>query len=60
MKAGRDRILFRSTTQQTGDDVHDIQPPRIGLTTYRERAAWGVWNELADLLQARVENDFVT
>ncbi|MCU1624510.1 MAG: gamma-glutamyl-gamma-aminobutyrate hydrolase family protein [Frankiales bacterium] len=24
--------------------------PRIGLTTYRESAAWGVWNESADLL----------
>lgn len=28
------------------------QAPRIGLTTYRERAAWGVWNEPADLLPA--------
>lgn len=27
-------------------------PPRIGLTTYRERAAWGVWDEPADLLPA--------
>lgn len=26
--------------------------PRIGLTTYRETAAWGVWNETADLLPA--------
>jgi putative glutamine amidotransferase len=25
-------------------------PPRIGLTTYREQAAWGVWDEPADLL----------
>lgn len=24
--------------------------PRIGLTTYRDTAAWGVWNESADLL----------
>ena len=24
--------------------------PRIGLTTYREPAAWGVWSEPADLL----------
>ncbi|WP_338183219.1 gamma-glutamyl-gamma-aminobutyrate hydrolase family protein [Jatrophihabitans sp.] len=24
--------------------------PRVGLTTYRERAAWGVWDEPADLL----------
>jgi putative glutamine amidotransferase len=28
------------------------QPTRIGLTTYREPAAWGVWNETADLLPA--------
>jgi putative glutamine amidotransferase len=27
-------------------------PVRIGLTTYRERAAWGVWDEPADLLPA--------
>ncbi|MDT4931157.1 MAG: putative glutamine amidotransferase [Pseudonocardiales bacterium] len=26
--------------------------PRMGLTTYRESAAWGVWNESADLLPA--------
>jgi gamma-glutamyl-gamma-aminobutyrate hydrolase PuuD len=26
--------------------------PRIGLTTYRESAAWGVWQEPADLLPA--------
>jgi putative glutamine amidotransferase len=25
-------------------------PPRIGLSTYREQAAWGVWAESADLL----------
>ncbi len=25
-------------------------PPRVGLTTYREIAAWGVWHEPADLL----------
>jgi putative glutamine amidotransferase len=25
-------------------------PPRIGLTSYRERAAWGVWDGPADLL----------
>jgi putative glutamine amidotransferase len=28
------------------------QRPVIGLTTYRERAAWGVWNTVADLLPA--------
>ncbi len=27
-------------------------PPRIGLTSYRNRAAWGVWDEPADLLPA--------
>jgi putative glutamine amidotransferase len=26
------------------------QPPRVGLTTYREQASWGVWAEPADLL----------
>ncbi|WP_343901037.1 gamma-glutamyl-gamma-aminobutyrate hydrolase family protein, partial [Nocardioides aquaticus] len=24
--------------------------PVVGLTTYREQAAWGVWTERADLL----------
>jgi len=27
-------------------------PPRIGLTTYREPATWGVWSEPADVLHA--------
>jgi putative glutamine amidotransferase len=27
-------------------------PPRIGLTSYRNRASWGPWNESADLLPA--------
>jgi putative glutamine amidotransferase len=27
-------------------------PPRIGLSAYRDPAAWGVWNEPADLLPA--------
>src|SRR5947208_4115290 len=27
-------------------------PPRIGLTTYREPATWGVWSEPADVLPA--------
>jgi putative glutamine amidotransferase len=27
-----------------------VQLPRVGLTTYRERASWGVWDEPADLL----------
>jgi putative glutamine amidotransferase len=32
--------------------VQPVQPPRIGLTTYREHASWGVWSEPADLLPA--------
>ena len=33
---------------------HDgpVEPVRIGLTTYREPASWGVWSEPADLLPA--------
>jgi putative glutamine amidotransferase len=27
-------------------------PPRVGLTTYREPATWGVWSESADVLHA--------
>jgi putative glutamine amidotransferase len=30
--------------------VSNRQLPRIGLSTYRETAAWGVWSEPADLL----------
>jgi putative glutamine amidotransferase len=26
--------------------------PLIGVSTYRERARWGVWDELADVLPA--------
>lgn len=33
-------------------DVPEHSAPRIGLTTYREPAAWGVWQEPADLLPA--------
>ncbi len=29
-----------------------MQLPRVGLTTYRERASWVVWDEPADLLPA--------
>lgn len=32
------------------DHLMDLRPVRIGVTTYREPAAWGVWNEPADLL----------
>ena len=35
-----------------GRRCHDRPPPRIGLTTYREPAACGVWDEPADLLPA--------
>jgi putative glutamine amidotransferase len=31
--------------------THDLRPV-IGLTTYRERAAWGVWDSRADVLHA--------
>lgn len=31
----------------------DAAPPLIGLTTYRERAAWGVWDQRADVLPAQ-------
>ena len=27
--------------------------PVIGITTYREQARWGVWDELADVLHAQ-------
>jgi putative glutamine amidotransferase len=30
----------------------DARRPRVGLTTYREPASWGVWSEPADLLPA--------
>jgi putative glutamine amidotransferase len=30
-----------------------VTPPLIGLTVYREEAAWGVWNQRADLLPAQ-------
>jgi putative glutamine amidotransferase len=29
-----------------------VSTPLIGLCTYREQAAWGVWNQRADVLQA--------
>ncbi len=32
--------------------MQPAQHPRIGLTTYREHASWGVWSEPADLLPA--------
>jgi putative glutamine amidotransferase len=40
---------YHSPVTGQGSNVHS---PRIGLTTYREPAAWGVWNEPADLLPA--------
>jgi putative glutamine amidotransferase len=30
-----------------------VNPPLIGLTTYREQAQWGVWDQRADLLPAQ-------
>jgi putative glutamine amidotransferase len=32
--------------------ISDVPRPRIGLTTYRDVAQWGVWHEPADLLPA--------
>lgn len=34
-------------------------PPLIGLTTYREQAAWGVWNQHADLLHVQYADGVV-
>lgn len=47
MKAQR---AVRRTIPGVADHLNDGRPVRIGLTTYREPAAWGVWNEPADLL----------
>jgi putative glutamine amidotransferase len=37
-----------------GHTIRRVRPVtvRIGLTTYREKAAWGAWSETADLLSA--------
>lgn len=35
-------------------------PPLIGLSTYRENAAWGVWRQPADLLPANYANSMST
>ena len=37
-----------------GHTIRPVSPAsaRIGLTTYREKAVWGAWNETADLLPA--------
>jgi putative glutamine amidotransferase len=34
-------------------------PPRVGMTTYRELASWGVWSEPADLLPASYADEVV-
>ena len=46
------RCCPRWTGSRTIPDVTAARPPLIGLTTYREPAAWGVWLEPADLLPA--------
>ena len=33
--------------------------PLVGLTTYREEAAWGVWRQRADLLHAEYADAIV-
>ncbi len=54
--AGRGRRRSRCSTGKAGaasmDRRRDLGRPRIGLTTYREPAAFGVWDEPADLLPA--------
>ena len=30
--------------------VDEVDAPVVGLTTYRQTAAWGVWSARADLL----------
>lgn len=39
------------------DESDPARLPRIGLTTYREPAAWGVWDERADLLPATYSDE---
>jgi putative glutamine amidotransferase len=36
-----------------------VRPPVIGLTTYREEAAWGVWHQRADLLHTEYADTVV-
>jgi putative glutamine amidotransferase len=43
-----DRSTYHSAVGSPGQSR--AHPPRVGLTTYRETASWGVWNEAADLL----------
>lgn len=45
-----DRSCSYGRTYDAG--VGTVIPPRIGLTSYREPAAWGAWKEQADLLAA--------
>lgn len=40
------------TAQTRPTPNHPSAPPLIGLSTYRENAAWGVWRQPADLLPA--------
>jgi putative glutamine amidotransferase len=49
----RDDGMDRRTYHLAVTPTHSAElRPRIGLTTYREPAAWGVWSEPADLLPA--------
>lgn len=50
------RLVFPRTIWRMADDWRGATP-RIGLTTYRERAAWGVWDEPADLLPATYSDE---
>ena len=52
-RRARTRLMTRSGCRPYHSGVTGPStPPRIGLTTYREPAAWGVWDEPADLLPA--------
>ena len=51
MSTRRTRGYIRTDARTiSGVDTGTQRPPRIGLTTYREPARWGVWDEPADLL----------
>jgi putative glutamine amidotransferase len=66
MELSRDRRSSTPAANECTRDAHSmarptyhfavtatsVSPPRVGITTYREPAAWGVWDEPADLLPA--------
>jgi putative glutamine amidotransferase len=52
----RDRTVENPAAMDQQTYHFPVTLPRVGLTTYREPAAWGVWNESADLLPAVYAN----